>query len=674
MKKYLTISFLIFCMVANGQSIKKGFKSLGKDKPEYTKAMDFFRKNLSDNPGNVGANFGMALVYADDQSPVFDIIEAWQYVERIEGKTGQLSQDDIEILSEYFMNTEVRKTSRPVKKKIAIAVEAIESRLIKFIREENNLEAVYEVLDRYPDFRHYDNVVHIRNQFEYRKFEKLNTRKAYEEFTAKFPDAAQVPKAIRSRNRLAFQEVKAQNTVGAYTGYIRQFPESEYLQTSIKLRNAAAFKQAQGINTLKAYEDFIANYPDALEISDAKVRQRELLYEQAKRIKSLEAFNQFIDKYPDGQYFVDIFNLKAAELGTLFLRENSLNNPAIMWARGFDNNARLETAGSVTTTQTGDFVMACNTQENDSAYTDAWVIRMKPDGRMAWNKTIGQAFADSVSQVLVDSKDNVIVLGYTYLSADSSSRMGWMFKLGADGKKIWNKNLGKMEFNSCAIDEQDRIYLGGYQERDSLGEFYAVTTFNADAQMLGEKTYTGKGSIRDILVTQGGDIFLCGSNWIMLMEARRYIKWDAAIDPSLTATACAVAPTGDIYLAGYNQNKIFYGRYSADGRKIWLKDYSKSDSTQLIKDIAVTSENTMVCLEQTSGNSKMKLFSASGDVLGVKELYGNISLEGIIPSANGSILLVTDRKIREIPGEEGGIVSYSDGNLIVIRYSAINSM
>ncbi|MBN1952457.1 MAG: hypothetical protein JW801_14745 [Bacteroidales bacterium] len=674
MKNILSILLAIVCLTANGQNIKKGYRFLEKDPPDFEKALDVFKKDLAGNPGNVAANFGVALVYADDRSPVFNIIDAWQYIESMQGKEDQLSQEDIEILSEYFMNTEVRKTSRPVKKKMAIAMEAIEARLIKFIREENNLEAVYEVLDRYPDFRHYDNVIHIRNQFEYRKYEKLNTRAAYDEFITKFPDAAQVPKAVKNINRLAFQEVKSQNSVEGYSDYIRRYPQSEYLQTAIKLRNAAAYARAKQVNTLNAYEDFIADYPDALEISEAKTRQRELLYEQAKRIKSLEAFNQFIDKYPDGQYFVDIFNLKASELGTLFLRENSLTNPAIMWARGFDNNARLESGGVVCEMPSGDYILACNTQLDEQSFSDAWIIKIGQDGKMAWNKIIGQAFADSVTHVLIDNSNDIIVLGYTYLTADSTSRMGWMFKLGSDGKKIWNKNLGKIEFTACAIDQQNRIYLGGYQERDSLGAFYAVTTFNTDAKMLGEKVYTGKGSINDIAISPNGDIFLCGSNWIMLMEPRRYIKWDHAIDTSLTATSCAFSPSGDVFLAGYNKKKIFYARYSADGKKIWLKDYVKADSTQVIKDILLSPENTMLTLEQTGSSAKIKLFSASGDVTGVKELFGNITLQSVIPAGSGSIMLATDRKTVEVPGGGGEMQKFTDGNLIVIRYSTINSM
>ena len=654
MKHILLLLVLVASVRIQGQDIRKGFKSL--EKKEYDKALEAFKRNLSDNPGNTGANFGMALVLADDQSPFFDILDAWEYIEQMESKIGNLTQADIEILSEYFLNTEVRKTSRPVKMKIEIAVEAIEARMIKYIREENNLDAVYELLSRYPNFRHYDNVIHIRNQFEYRKYEKMNTIESYEEFLARFPDAAQVNKAIRNRNKLAFDKVRSRNTVEAYMAYLLAYPNSEYLQSVIKLRNAAAFSEAKKINTLDAYESFIQTYPDALEVSEAKTMQQDILYQQAKTVKSLEAFNEFIRKYPEGKYFIDIFNLKAIELGTQFVRENNFNNPSILWARGFDHNGYIESGGSIAVTSHGEYILACTTRESDTAYSDAWVMKLDATGKMIWNKTIGQAYEEHVNHILIDSKGDIIVLGTTFLSADSASEMGWMFKLGNDGKKIWNKNLGKINIRACAIDLSDRIYIAGSTVKDSLGNHYSFTVFNEKAQKISERVYTGFGEFNDIIITQEGDIFLCGSNWITLMDERRYIKWDDTIDPANTAAHCTISGTGGFYIAGYNKSKKFYSAYAGNGKKGWFQTLDKSDSTEIITDIASVLPGNLVVLEQSLTGGMIKLFSSTGSVQQKKDLYGNVKGEAIRTDNSGTILVL------------------NNGDMIVLKYSQFSAL
>jgi hypothetical protein len=654
MKNIVTLLMLSMAISLTAQDIKRGFKNL--EKKDYARAKDDFAKNLAGNAENVGANFGMALVLADDQSPLFDIVDSWQYVAKIQDKLNTLTQEDIEIIGEYFMNTEVRRTSRPVKQKMEIAMEAIEARLIKYIREENDLVAVYGVLEKYPDYRHYDNVVHIRNQFEFRKYEKLNTLETYLEFLQKFPDAAQKEKAERYIAKLAFENVKTKNTVSAYNTYINTYPRSEYVQTALKLRNGAAYNETRGINTLEAYEKFIENYPDALEVAEAKIQQRNLLYEKAKRIKSLQAFNQFIELYPDGQYFVDIFNLKSSELGGRFLAAKNFDSPSIVWAKGFDNNGRIEEGGCSALTTDGGIVVACNTRDADTAFADAWIIKLDRDGKMLWNKIIGQPFEDSVKSVLLDSKGNIYILGYTHLTADRNSKMGWMFKLGDDGTKIWNKTLGNIDIASCATDHLDRIIIGSSTAADTLGNRYSITIFNEDARMIAERSYTGRGCINDLLVTGQNEVLLCGSNWISLIDQRRYMLWDDDLPVELTATNVAGGNNSGYYITGTNKGTIFYSRYNSTGKLEWLQKYDKTDSTQFITDIAGISQGNMLVLESKSEGAKIKTFAPDGKVVTVKELTGNTKVAGIIARNQDTLLLL------------------NDGDLIVVRFTNLVSL
>lgn len=654
MKTSILLTLLFITVTASGQNIKKGFKSL--EKKDYEKAKEAFQKILTDDSMNVGANFGMAMVLADDKSPLFNIVDAWKYVERYEGKTESLSQDDIDIISEYFLATEVRKTSYPVKKKIAHATEAVQARLIKYIREENDLNAVNEVLKRYPHFKYYENVVAIRNQYEFRKYEKQNTLEGFDEFIRKYPNAAQIDKAKKERDQLAFSKAKATNSISSYNDYIAAYPSSEYIQAAIKLRNAAAYDIAKKQNTLQAYALFIDTYPNALEVGQAKIQQQQLLYEKAKRIKSVEAYNEFISKYPSGAYYVDIFNLKSTELGNKFLAGSQLNNSSVAWARGFDNNGAVESGGAMAVTPNGQIIVACDTRPNDTSFADVWVIKIDASGKMIWNKTVGQAYNDSVAHILVDTSGNVIVVGYTWLSADSASRMGWMFKLGADGHRIWNRDLGKVDIHAVAMGKDNKIYMSESDLMDTVPVHYSMKIYDTDARMVGQRDYTGTGSFNDIKVTPQGQFLVAGSNWVTLMDPKRYIVWEDTIKPPMRITNCSFSLNGEYFFTGTSPSSICYVGYSSQGKRSWKNVYKLTDSTQVCKAASPIGQNNFLVLEQKSDGAKIKSIGADGSVLSVKQLNGGIKVLQSESSSNGTVLLL------------------NNGDLIVVKYGVLNSL
>jgi hypothetical protein len=634
MKKIILIIFSIFLICpSKAQNIKRAYKSL--EKLEFENAKESFDKILLDNSQSVAANFGDALILADDKSPLFDIVSAWKYIEAIKGHENELTQEEIDIIGEYFMNTEVRKTNRPVKKKIEIAEDAIEARLIKYIREENNLDAVYRVLELYPDFKYKDNVMHIRNQFEYRKYEKLNTLAGYEEFISKFPDAAQVPKAIKYRDEMAFNDVKTKNTVTAYNSYIEKYPKSTYLQQASKLRNAAAYSDAKKINTLEAYQQFIRLYPNALEIADARKQQHQLMYEKAKRIKSLEAYNEFISMYPDGAYYIDVFNLKASDLGMQEFRQLGFESPDFKWAKALDNNQSEEIAKSISYTTDGGYIVAGTTKSAESQFTDVWIVKLDIDGKMVWNKTIGQPYNDDVLKVSITPSNEIIVVGYTQITVDSNSMAGWIFKLGSDGKKLWNKSLGNLSIASSSIDANGKIYLATYI-KDTIPDKYYFQIYNEDGMKVGEHDYSQSGTFNDMIFTGDGHCFLAGSKWFNYSDSKFYIQWD----DTLTFKGCLVKAALNNQIIGFeaiDSLKRYQFEYTIDGKKLWYNSTLLNDSTETISDILLTDNNEFIVLGNNNSYSYVSNYDSKGVLISEKKIYGNYKFVDAIKSGTGGI-------------------------------------
>ncbi len=439
MHKILLIPFLFLALSVSAQNSKKGYKFL--EKAEYEKSAEVFREVLKEKSDDPAASFGLAMIYGDEKSPLFKLVDSWEYALKSQSNLEKLTPEELEIIGEYFHNTETRISNLPVKKKIDHAIETVEAKLIKYVREENNLDLVYEVLEKFPDYRYHDNVMHIRNQLEFRKYEKLNTLEAYLAFIKAFPDAAQVDKAKRYRNKLAYDKAVQTNTVAAYKEFMKTYPDAQECNQAVKMLNAAAFQQAKKENTIAAFDDFILQYPDALEVADAKILQKELLYDYAKKIHTLEAYNDFITKYPDGQQYIDIFNLRSLDKGMKLMETRNFPSDHLQWARSFGAEDTKEFSACMTIDSLNNFIAGGTVVRSDTGRSDAWVIKTGPDGKMIWNKMVGEEYNDELSILEKGRHNEILGVGHTWLGLDSSSRETWIFKMGADGQNCGVKNL-----------------------------------------------------------------------------------------------------------------------------------------------------------------------------------------------------------------------------------------
>jgi hypothetical protein len=641
MKKcVLLFQVLLISSCLFSQDIKRGYKQL--EKLDYVKAEESFKKELISYKDNPAVNFGLALVYGDEESPYYDIIRAWSHVRITDQNLGNLTPEETETIGEYFTNTETRRSSRSVDKKIEHAVLALEAKLIKYIREENNLELAYEVIEKFPDFRHYDNVVHIRNQLEFRKYERLNTLGGYLEFINRFPDAAQVGDAVRYIDILAFEEAKKLNTVEAYEDYIKKYPKSNEYSAAVKGRNAAAFAMAKKINTLKAMEDFINQYPDALEVAEAKRIQKQLLYEQAKRIQTLEAYNEFIKKYPEGNQYIDIFNLKSLDLGMKFLSKNNLEWNNIKWSRSFDNNKNRESSGSLAITSGNNYIVGTTTLQEDAMWNDAWILKLDPDGKMIWNKLIGRRFEDNVKKIAVNDNNDIITAGYTYLNPDSASREVWVFKLDEEGKRIWSRSLGKWEVTSLLTVNND-IFIGGYTRYDSVNN-YSIIVINDEGKKLWKRTYTGTGEVNSLALCQDNNIIMAGSKWAVKMNPKGYLLWEVTFEPFDSITGVAVSNKGEVYFAGIrDKEKSVLYKYSSNGYKEWDRDFESFSAVENISRI-ICYEDRIIITGNTVLQSFIHTLNSGGNLIASKSLPRNLIITDINTDLSGSLLieLLTD--------------------------------
>jgi hypothetical protein len=632
----------------SAQNIKKGFKLL--EKLDYAKSKEVFANSISENLSNPAALFGLSLIFADENSPYYDLIQAWGYSRDLLKCIDNLSTEENEIIGEYFYNTEVRHVSRPVRKKIDYAVETIEAKLIKYIREENNLAIVYTVIEKFPDFRHYDNVIHIRNQLEFRKYEKLNQLDGYLEFIRKFPDAAQVDKAKKYINKLAFARACQINTVEAYKEYINNYPEAVELSSAVKKLHAAAFLRARNLNNIAAMDGFIKNYPEALETFEARAIQKQLLYEQAKKIQTLDAYNEFIRRYPEGQQYVDIFNLKSLDKGMQFIRRNPLPSNSIQWARIFDEEQHQSVNACLAVDTANQYLLGSTVYLPDSGSADVWVVKLDENGKMLWNKYLGEGFNSSINRLAITARNEVLGAGITWLGSDSLSQEAWLFKLGSKGEKLWSRRVGKLNVKTLVSAGNGQIFLGGYLVDDSLRMKYSLVVLNEAGKRLWGRTYTGNGGI--IYVTELPDqkMLMVGNSWRAKIDYRGYIVWESRTAGD-SIIAASLLQRGEIaYLSLRDHHKLFFSKTSLENKLTLEKEIIVPELPLAVNILSPSSGNQLLILMTFNNYQIISWMNTSNGIINnsvrlperfqIEDLRIDRKNNLLMQSGKGDILLV----------------------------------
>jgi hypothetical protein len=640
MYKIVLIPFLFIALVASSQNSKKGYKFL--EKAEFEKSAEVFREVLNEKNDDPAAAFGLAMIYGDEKSPLYKPVDSWEYALKSRSNLEKLTPDELEIIGDYFHNTETRISNLPVKKKIDHAIETVEAKLIKYVREENNLDLVYEVLEKFPDYHYHDNVMHIRNQLEFRKYEKLNTLEAYLAFIKAFPDAAQVDKAKKYRNKLAYDKAVETNTVTAYKEFMKTYPDAQECNQAVKMLNAAAFQEAKKENTIASFDSFILNYPEALEVADAKILQKQLLYEYAKKIHTLEAYNEFITKYPDGQQYIDIFNLRSLDKGMKLMETRNFPADQLQWARSFGAEDTKEFSACMTIDSLNNLIAGGTVVRSDTGLSDAWIIKTAPDGKMIWNKMAGEEYNDELRMLENGLHNEILGVGHTWLGMDSSSRQTWIFKMGPDGQKLWSKKLGQIKVNCILVSGLGNIFLAGSESTDTSGAKYAIVALNENGKHLWNRNYSGAGELVRLCQLPDNYMLLAGNHWHAKIDSHGYLLSESSFSPKDSILNAITLPKGEIlYLGVRHKTKTVLIKTSWDNKPIYDKEAFPQDTLTTVRSVIQGAAGQVIVLLDFSRNQSVSwINTATGIVAKTIQVPEGMIISSIRKDFEGNLVLI----------------------------------
>lgn len=293
-----------------------------------------------------------------------------------------------------------------------------------------------------------------------------------------------------------------------------------------------------------------------------------------------------------------------------------------------------------------------NTELSPVGDIDIYLSKLGENGEVQWAVSGGSIEDDEVSEIAIDSENNVYWTGMYWLDADfgdttlsveSSSRAIFIIKYNTDGALLWAKSFdgtGLKQVSDIAIDDNNDMYLTGYFENTLTLDDWTLTAIGdtdmfvakmtADGEMIWANRLGLEGETLGIsLAVDSGKNVVIGGHYegeIAFMEdtiqsntpdfdvfvckfaANGEVLWGrkaGGVFPSEN-TEIAVADTDNIYVtgtflgvlklteeielqtSGFNKN-IYLLHYDQDGTPLWAKSIGGLEDEE-VKDMVLQNQ------------------------------------------------------------------------------------
>ena len=203
--------------------------------------------------------------------------------------------------------------------------------------------------------------------------------------------------------------------------------------------------------------------------------------------------------------------------------------------------------------------------------SDAWVVRLTPEGNEEWNITYGGEEADTARSVIETGDGNLLIAG-NLTFATNETRLdtdAWIVKIDPSGNEIWNRTYGGPDVNASAnaviaTDDGGYIFVGsiapwGGNESDAW-----VGRLNESGDKVWERRWGGAGNDTANAVTRipDGDFVFAGRTassgagmadaWVVRLNASGDEVWNRTFGGPDDDDARAVINTtdGNLLIAG----------------------------------------------------------------------------------------------------------------------------
>lgn len=264
----------------------------------------------------------------------------------------------------------------------------------------------------------------------------------------------------------------------------------------------------------------------------------------------------------------------------------------INWAKTY-GGVDEDVARSISQTSDGGYIVAGETYSNGAVLADFWVIKLKTNGDIDWQKTFGGTSADvaySIQQTLPDG-------GYVIAGQSSSfgNQLGdiWILKINSTGEINWQKTYGGgSSAAKCIKQTSDGGYIVAGETLVAGSTDVWVLKLNANGVIVWQKTYGGafRAAANSIQQTTDGGFIVAGEAspsgvnipdfYILKLYADGTVQWEKTFGGSGYDIARAIQQTSDGgYIvagetpSGASNADFWILKLNSSGDLVWQKTY-----------------------------------------------------------------------------------------------------
>ena len=197
-----------------------------------------------------------------------------------------------------------------------------------------------------------------------------------------------------------------------------------------------------------------------------------------------------IQQTEDGGYIIVGVKIFAGHLWILKLNCNG----TVVWQKTF-YGIYWDIPFSIQQTEDGGYIVGGNTESFGAGDQDFWILKLSPNGTIAWQKTYGGSSKDYATSIQQTSDGRYIVAGVTESFGAGGDDI-WVLKLHSDSTIDWQKCYGGTDNEGAFAIQQTKdgeyIVAGVTESFGGGSEDLWILKLYSDGTVNWQKTYGGE--------------------------------------------------------------------------------------------------------------------------------------------------------------------------------------